>query len=159
MNQFNALYNDEPNEPPRECNIQPTASHFKSRTSPSNTSPVVSAIMGRTNHRAIDNGDVQVHASDFPVGFNYESVTDTDTTLIKSINDNVMDHLIDSSIQNTMKILWVFASIFFKIDWWLSLLKKFIQSLLCCFINMEEQMLQSKIACHNFLCLSQRKPL
>ena len=42
--------------------------------SPLNTSPVVSAIIGRLTHHAIDNGDVKVHSSDFPVGFNSESV-------------------------------------------------------------------------------------
>ena len=31
--------------------------------------------------------------------------------------------------------------------------------LLCCFIKTEEQMLQSQIACHTFLCMSQPKPL
>ena len=34
MNQFTALHGDEPKEPPRECNIQPTSAHFKSRTFP-----------------------------------------------------------------------------------------------------------------------------
>ena len=48
------------NEPPREWNIQPPAAHFKSRNSPPKTSPVISAIMGRMNHYAIDNGDVKV---------------------------------------------------------------------------------------------------
>ena len=38
-------------------------------------------------------------------------------------------------IQNTMKIFWMLTSIYFKLDWWLPLLKNFIHSLLCCFIN------------------------
>ena len=46
MDQFNALHGDEPNETPRECNIQPPESYFRSRTSPLNTSPVVSSIIG-----------------------------------------------------------------------------------------------------------------
>ena len=46
MNPFNALHGDEPKEPPRECNSQPPTAHFKSRSSPSRTNPVVSAIMG-----------------------------------------------------------------------------------------------------------------
>ena len=50
--------------------------------------------MGRLNHHAIDNGDVQVHTSDFPVEFNYESVTDPDTTPNKSMDDGEMDHLL-----------------------------------------------------------------
>ena len=83
MNKFNALYGEEPNEPPREWNRQPPADHFKSMNSPPNTSPVVSEIMGRFDHNAIDNGDVEVQPSDFPVEFNYESVPDTDSTLIK----------------------------------------------------------------------------
>ena len=57
-------------------------------TSPSNTRPVVSAIMGRLSRHAIDNGDVQVHTSYFPVEFKSESVPDPDTTPIKSIDDN-----------------------------------------------------------------------
>ena len=42
--------------------------------------------MGRLNHHAIDNGGVKVPTSDFPVDFNYASVTDPDTTPIKSID-------------------------------------------------------------------------
>ena len=41
MNQFNELHGDETKEPPREWNSQPPESHFKSRTSPSRTNPVV----------------------------------------------------------------------------------------------------------------------
>ena len=41
MNQFSAIHGDKPKEPPREWNIQPLASHFKSRSSPSRTNPVV----------------------------------------------------------------------------------------------------------------------
>ena len=63
------------------------------------------------------------------------------------------------SIQSMTKIFWMLTSIFSNLDWWSLLLKTFIHSLLCCFINMEEQILKSKIACHNFLCLSQPRPL
>ena len=87
MNQFNALHREEPEEPPREWNIQPPASHFKFRYSPSRTNPVVSAIMGKLNHHAIDNGDIQIPTSDVPVEYNYDSVLDPDTTPIKSIDD------------------------------------------------------------------------
>ena len=86
INQFNALHGEEPNEPPREWSDQPPEDHFKLRTSPTNTSPVVSAIMGILNHYDIDNGDV--NTSDFPIEFNYESVPDPDTTPIKSIDDD-----------------------------------------------------------------------
>ena len=36
---------------------------------------------------------------------------------------------------------------------------KTIQSLLCCFINTEERMLQSQIACYTFLCFSQPREI
>ena len=49
--------------------------------------------MCRLNHRAIDNGDVEVHPLDFPVESNSESVPDIYTTLIKSISDDKMYHL------------------------------------------------------------------
>ena len=58
MNQFNSLHGDEPTDPPRECNSHPPAYHFKYNTSLLKTSPVVSAITGRLNQHAIDNGDV-----------------------------------------------------------------------------------------------------
>ena len=61
MNQFNALHGDEPTDPPRECNSQPPENHFRSRTSPPKTSPVVSAITGILNHHCINNGGVEVH--------------------------------------------------------------------------------------------------
>ena len=49
--------------------------------------------MGRTNHHAIDNSDVEVHPSDFSVEFNSESDPDLDTTPIKSIGDDEMEYL------------------------------------------------------------------
>ena len=95
MNQFNELHDDKPNEPPREWNSQPPASHFKSRTSTSKTNPVMSAIVKRLNHHAIDNGDVKVPTSDIPVEYNFESISDPDTTLIKSIDDDEIDYLLE----------------------------------------------------------------
>ena len=62
-NKLNALHGDEPTDAPREWNIQPTEAHFKYRTSPPKTSPVVSDITGRLYHHAIDNGDVEVYPS------------------------------------------------------------------------------------------------
>ena len=53
MNQFNSLHSEEPNEPTapqRERNRRPPEAHFKYRTFPTNTSPVVFAIMGRLNY-------------------------------------------------------------------------------------------------------------
>ena len=83
MNQFNALHGDEPNEPPRKCNSQPPADHFKFRTTLSKTNPLISAIVGRLNLRSIDNGDVEVHPSEFSVESYYEYVPDPDITSIK----------------------------------------------------------------------------
>ena len=67
MNQFNALHGYETNEPPREWNSQPPEAHSKSRTSTTKNSPVVSAIMGRLNHHTIDNGNVKIYTSEYPV--------------------------------------------------------------------------------------------
>ena len=64
-----------------------------------------------------------------------------------------------SSIQNMMMIFWMMTSIFFKLDWWSPLLQNFIQSLMCCFINMEDQMFLLQISCHTFPYLSQPRPL
>ena len=81
MNQFNTFHCEE-------------AAHLKSRTCPPKTSPMVSYIIGVLNQRAIDNSDVEVHPSEFPVESNSESVPDPYTTLIKSIYDDEMDHLL-----------------------------------------------------------------
>ena len=53
LNQFNKLHDDEPTEPP-------PASHFKYRTYPPKTIPVVSSIMGRLNYHAINNVNFEV---------------------------------------------------------------------------------------------------
>ena len=50
--------------------------------------------MVRLDHHSIDNSDVEVHPSDFPFESKYESVIDPDTTLIKSIYDDEMDHIL-----------------------------------------------------------------
>ena len=49
--------------------------------------------MGRLNHHAIDNSDVEVRLSDFPVNSYSEYISYPDTTLIKSIDDDKMDHI------------------------------------------------------------------
>ena len=69
--------------------------HFKYRSSPSRNNPVISAIVGKLDHHAIDNCDVKIPTSEFPVESNYDSVTDTYTTLIKYIDDNERDHLLE----------------------------------------------------------------
>ena len=51
--------------------------------------------MGRVKHNTIENGDIEVHPSEFPVEFNSELVSYTDTTPIKSIDDDEMDHLLE----------------------------------------------------------------
>ena len=95
MNQFNALHGEEPKEPPREWNSQHPEDHFKSRSSTSITNPVISVIMGKLNHHAIDNGDVKITTSEVPVESNYDSVTYPYTTPIKSIDYYEMAHLLE----------------------------------------------------------------
>ena len=51
--------------------------------------------MGKLNHHAIDNGDIQIPTSGVPVESNYDSVPDPDTTTIKSIDDYEMDHILE----------------------------------------------------------------
>ena len=51
--------------------------------------------MGRLNRHVIDNGDIEVNPSDFPVEFNSEYVPDIDTTIIKQIDDDWMDHILE----------------------------------------------------------------
>ena len=51
--------------------------------------------MGKLNHHAIDNGDVKIPTSDVPVESKYDSVTDPDTTPIKSIDNDEMDNLLE----------------------------------------------------------------
>ena len=51
--------------------------------------------MGKLNPHAIDNDDVEVHPSYFPVESNYESVLDPDNPPIKSIDYDEMDHLLE----------------------------------------------------------------
>ena len=55
---------------------------------------MVLVIMRRLNHHEIDNGDVKVPTSDFSVEPKYEPVLDPDTTLIKSIDDDEIDHIL-----------------------------------------------------------------
>ena len=49
-------------------------------------------------------------------------------------------------------IFWMLISRCFIIDQWLILPQYFIRSPLYFFINMEENILESQIACHTFLC-------
>ena len=56
---------------------------------------MISAITGKLNNHSIDNGDIKTPTSDVPVESNHESVTDPDTTPIKSIDDDEMDHILE----------------------------------------------------------------
>ena len=73
MNQLNPRHGDETTDPPQEWNSQHIEDHFKYRTSPPKTSPMVLDIVGRMNHHAIDNGDVEVNPSEFLFESNSES--------------------------------------------------------------------------------------
>ena len=95
MNKFNSLCGEEPKEPQRECKSQPPTAQFKSRVSPSITNPVISDIMRKLNYHAVDNCTVKIPTAEFTIESNYESVPDPDTTLIKSIDDDEMDHLLE----------------------------------------------------------------
>ena len=48
---------------------------------------------GGLNHHDFDIVDVQVHPSDYSFEYNPESVTYTDKTLIKSVDDDKMYHI------------------------------------------------------------------
>ena len=50
--------------------------------------------MGRLNHHAIDNGDIEVCPSDYPLGSTDDSVPDPNNTLIKYIDGDEMDRLL-----------------------------------------------------------------
>ena len=95
MDKLNSLRGGEPTGPQIKWSTQTPASHFKYQTSPPKTSPMVSAIMGRINHYAIDNGDVAVHPSDYPFKSTYKSFPYQDTTPIKPIDDDEMDHILE----------------------------------------------------------------
>ena len=56
---------------------------------------MVSAITGRLNNYAIDNGDVEVQHSEFPVELKSESIPGPNTTSIKSITDDEMYYILE----------------------------------------------------------------
>ena len=56
---------------------------------------MVFSIIGRINHHDIDNGDVNFHPHEYPLKSNTESVTNLDTTPLKSIDDGEMYHLLE----------------------------------------------------------------
>ena len=87
MNEINALNGDKPTDSSRQWNMQPPPVNLKYRTYTPKTTPVVLDIMGRLNHHVIDNGNVEVHPSEYPFEYTYGYVTDMDTTMIKSMDD------------------------------------------------------------------------
>ena len=97
INQFYAIRGDETTEPQREFIRQPPLYHFKYSTSHPKTSTVILATMGRLDHNAIDNGDVEVHPSEYIFESTSESIPDPDTTIIKSVDDYKMDHPLEFS--------------------------------------------------------------
>ena len=62
---FNTPRGEKPTDPPIEWNSETTYVQSKPCTSPTKTGPVILAIIGRLNHHAIDNGDVEVHPSEY----------------------------------------------------------------------------------------------
>ena len=56
---------------------------------------MVSALIGRLNYHAIDNGYVEVYTSDCELESTSDSVTDTYPTSIKSTDDDETDHIHD----------------------------------------------------------------
>ena len=69
---------------------QLTSNHH---TLPPKTIPVVLSIMGRLNYHAVDNGDVEVYTSDYPLESTSVYVTYTDNNSIKSVYDDEMYHI------------------------------------------------------------------
>ena len=51
--------------------------------------------MERLNHHSMDNGDIKITTSEFPVESNSESVPDLDNTLIKSIDDDEINNVLE----------------------------------------------------------------
>ena len=95
INQFDAFHGYKPTDTPIDWNRKPPEAHFKHLNSNPKTSPVVSAITGRLNHNVIDNGDVEVHSSEFPAESNSESVPDTEKNPIKSFDDYKIDYILE----------------------------------------------------------------
>ena len=65
----------------------------------------------------------------------------------------------NSSTYIMMRIFRILLSRLFRFYLWSLLPQKLIQSLPCCFINIEEKILLSQISCYKFLCSSQSMTL
>ena len=57
----------------------------------------------------------------------------------------------NSFIQNMMMILWMLTCRCFISNWWFLLSQNFMRFQICCFINTDEQILDSSIECNIFL--------
>ena len=55
---------------------------------------VIFFVIGRLDHHAIDNGNVEVHPPEYPFEYTSEYFPDPDTTTIKSIDDDEMEQLL-----------------------------------------------------------------
>ena len=56
---------------------------------------MVLAIMERLNNRAVDNDDVEVYPSDYPLEYSSDYISKLDNTPIKSIDDDEMYQLLE----------------------------------------------------------------
>ena len=101
--------------------------------------------MGRLNNHAADNVDVEVYPSYFPFECPPYSIPDQGNNPTKSIDDYKMNQLLELfHLENDDDFLDVGIKM---LQAWLVVTpyKQIIQSQLCCFINMEEPMLELQI--------------
>ena len=80
MNQFNELHGDNTNKATKEWNIQV---HLKNHIYAQKRITMGSYIKGRINHHAVDNGDVDVYPSNYPLEYTSASVPDTNNKPIQ----------------------------------------------------------------------------
>ena len=114
MNQFNIIHSDETTEKTREWNRQPPPFHFKYRYCHTKTSPVAMAILGILNHHAVDNDDVEVCSSYYPIESTSDSVSDTYPTKKNQFMIMKWTNLWTSSNKITMMI-FLFLPLFYSV--------------------------------------------
>ena len=112
------------------------------------------AITGRLNHRAVDNGDVEVYPSEYPFEHNSDYVPDPYTTPIKSIDDYEMYQIMEffHSYHDAYRL----GVDLQMIQAWLAVApysKNYTVSTVF-LINMEDQIILSQIRCHTFNVLT-----
>ena len=66
-NQYNVIHSDKPTDTTRECSSQPSPVHSEYLNSDPKNIHAVWAIMGRLNHHTVDNGDIEVYTSYYPL--------------------------------------------------------------------------------------------